>query len=153
MSITQAHHTGYTVADIDRSITFYRDVLGFELIMQQEKSGGYLGEIVGYPDARVKMAHMRPPHGDHILELFQYLSPESRPARHEPKDIGTAHVCYLVSDLDGLYRRLRESGIDGFHSPPVEVDTGVNKGGKALYLRDPDGLLVELFQRATPPAS
>ena len=37
-----------------------------------------------------------------------------------------------------------------FVSPPVEVDTGINRGGLALYLRDPDGITVELFQ---PPAA
>ena len=45
-----------------------------------------------------------------------------------------------------LYERLRAAGVDSFFSPPVEVDTGANKGGFALYLRDPDGIILELFQ-------
>ncbi len=38
------------------------------------------------------------------------------------------------------------AGVDTFVSPPVEVDTGINTGGYGLYLRDPDGILVEIFQ-------
>jgi hypothetical protein len=54
-----------------------------------------------------------------------------------------------VDDLRALYERLVAAGVDTFFSAPVEVDTGVNRGGFALYLRDPDGIPVELFQ---PPA-
>ena len=52
------HHTGFTVSDLERSVGFYRDLLGFEVVMTQEKQGGYLGAIVGYPDVHVRMAHV-----------------------------------------------------------------------------------------------
>jgi catechol 2,3-dioxygenase-like lactoylglutathione lyase family enzyme len=64
------HHTGYTVDDLERSLSFYRDLLGMELVAAQEKRGGYLASIVGYPDAYVRMAHLRFPGGEHMLELF-----------------------------------------------------------------------------------
>ena len=65
------HHTGFTVADLERSLAFYRDLLGFEVVLEQEKQGGYLAAIVGYPDAHVRMAHVRAPASEHRLELFQ----------------------------------------------------------------------------------
>jgi catechol 2,3-dioxygenase-like lactoylglutathione lyase family enzyme len=141
------HHTGFTVTDLDRSIAFYRDRLGCELVMRQEKRGGYLAAIVGYPDAHVKMAHLRLRGGGHIIELFEYLSPAPEPVMPEPRRVGNAHVCFLVDDLRATYERLRAQGVD-FVSPPVEVDTGVNRGALGLYLRDPDGITVELLQRA-----
>ena len=116
------HHTGYTVSDLDRSVAFYRDLMGLEVIAQQEKQGGYLAAIVGYPDAHVKMAHLRAPASGHVLELFEYIAPEGEtPERIEPRDVGTAHLCFLV-------------------------DTGINTGGYGIYLRDPDGILLEIFQ-------
>jgi catechol 2,3-dioxygenase-like lactoylglutathione lyase family enzyme len=143
-------HTGLTVTDLERSIGFYRDELGFEVVMQQEKQGGYLGSIVGYPEAHVLMAHLALPGSAHRIELFQYLEPASAQRTTEPRDVGVTHVCLIVEDIQGLYGRLRASGGCSFLSPPVEVDTGANRGGSALYLRDPDGILVELFQ---PPPS
>ena len=141
------HHTGYTVSDLDRSLEFYRDLLGLEVIATQEKEAGYLAAIVGYPDAHVRMAHLRVAGSEHVVELFEYLAPAgARPGSLEPRDVGTSHLCLLVDDLPSLYRRLREAGVDTFVSPPVEVDTGINTGGYALYLRDPDGIPVELFQ-------
>ena len=144
------HHTCYTVSDLDRSVAFYRDLLGCEVLVEQEKEGGYLAAIVGYPDAHVRMAHLRVPGAEHVIELFEYLTPAGTRADVEPRNVGASHLCFLVDDLPALYEQLREKGVDSFVSPPVEVDTGVNKGGYALYLRDPDGISVELFQ---PPAT
>ena len=143
-------HFSFTVSDMERSVAFYRDLLGCELMAEQEKEGGYLAAIVGYPDAHVRMAHLRVPGGEHVIELFEYLAPAGTRADVEPGNVGASHLCFLVEDLPALYEQLREEGVDSFVSPPVEVDTGVNKGGYALYLRDPDGISVELFQ---PPAT
>lgn len=144
------HHTGYTVSDLDRSLVFYRDVLGCEVIATQEKEGGYLAAIVGYPDAHVRMAHLRIPGGEHVLELFQYLAPPGETADVEPRNVGASHICFVVDDLATVYERLSSSGVTSFVSPPVEVDTGINRGGFGLYLRDPDGITVELFQPPRP---
>jgi catechol 2,3-dioxygenase-like lactoylglutathione lyase family enzyme len=149
-AVRRLHHTCYTVFDLDRSVAFYRDLLGCEVIAEQEKEGGYLAAIVGYPDAHVRMAHLRVPGAEHVIELFEYLAPAGTRADVEPRNVGASHLCFLVDDLPALYEELRAKGVDSFASPPVEVDTGVNKGGYALYLRDPDGISVELFQ---PPAT
>ena len=143
------HHTGFTVSDLDRSLGFYQGLLGLELVARQEKQGGYLGEIVGYPDCYVKMAHLRVPGSSHVVELFEYVVPQGeRPGRFEPPNVGTAHLCLLTEDLPALYEHLVAQGVDTFVSPPVLVDTGINTGGYGVYLRDPDGIVVELFQAA-----
>jgi catechol 2,3-dioxygenase-like lactoylglutathione lyase family enzyme len=139
------HHTGYTVEDLDRSVAFYRDLLGCELLGIQERQGGYLAAVVGYPDAHVRMAHLRSGDSAHIIELFEYVAPEPGTLELEPRKVGTAHLCFLVKDLDATYARLLAAGVE-FISAPVDVDTGANAGGRALYLRDPDGIPMELFQ-------
>ena len=86
-----------------------------------------------------------------MVELFEYFAPEgAHPGRIEPRDVGTAHLCFVVDDLPAVYERLRAAGVDTFVSPPVVVDTGINTGGYGLYLRDPDGIVVEIFQ---PPVT
>jgi catechol 2,3-dioxygenase-like lactoylglutathione lyase family enzyme len=141
-------HIGITVTDLERSIGFYTSILECSIVMRQEKEGGYLAAIVGYPDAHVLMTHLQPPGGGPRIELFQYLVPESEVRDLEPLNVGNAHICFVVEDLAALYERLVEKGISTI-SPPVEVDTGVNTGGWSLYLYDPDGITLELFQRST----
>jgi lactoylglutathione lyase len=145
--IGRVHHTGFTVRDLDRSVAFYRDLLGCSVVFEQEKTGGYLAEIVGYPEASVRMAHLRAPSGDLVIELFQYLRPATLDADPEPARIGNAHLCFLLADLESTYERLSAAGVD-FFSAPVDVDTGANAGGRGVYLHDPDGITIELFQPA-----
>lgn len=143
--IGTVHHVGVTVSDLDTSMAFYRDVLGCTVVMEQERQGGYLAAIVGYPDAHVRMAHLHDPSGRLIIELFEYVAPVPLAADLEPRRIGNAHLCFLVPDLDAVYERLIASDVSTF-SPPIEVNAGANRGGKALYLRDPDGITLELFE-------
>lgn len=145
------HHTGLTVRDLEASLRFYRDLLGMEVLFEAEREGGYFAAIVGYPDAHVRMAHLNFPGGEHRLEIFQYLVPPSRGDAGEPRDVGITHVCLAVPDIAPLYERLLAAQAP-FLSPPVLVDEGVNAGGFGVYLRDPDGILVELFQPPLPEA-
>jgi catechol 2,3-dioxygenase-like lactoylglutathione lyase family enzyme len=140
------HHAGLTVRDLNRSLAFYRDLLGMDVVFEQEKRGGYLAEIVGYEDAHVRMAHLAFPGDTQRIELFQYLEPAGGGQAGEPRDVGITHVCVLVEDLHALHARLREAGVE-FYSDPVLIDTGANAGGYGVYLRDPDGITLELFQR------
>jgi len=137
------HHTGLTVADLDRSLRFWRDAMGMEVLFQQEKAGGYLEAIVGEPGAHVRMAHLAFGGEGPRIELFQYLAPSGGQHLSRPADVGFAHVCVACDDLDERLERLIAAGGRPF-SKPVEVDTGVNKGGRSVYLRDPDGHVVEL---------
>ena len=93
------HHTGLTVADLERSLRFWRDAMGMDVLFQQEKDRGYLEAIVGEPGAHVRMAHLAFGGEGPRIELFQYLAPSGgqhrlRPA--EPDEIASA-VSYLVS--------------------------------------------------------
>lgn len=143
------HHTGLTVADLDRSLHFWRDAMGMEELFQQEKAGGYLEAIVGEPGAHVRMAHLAFGGEGPRIELFQYLAPSGGQHRLRPADQGFVHICVACDDLDERLERLTAAGGTPF-SKPVEIDTGVNRGGRGVYLRDPDGHVVELFER--PPA-
>ena len=143
------HHTGLTVSDLERSLHFWRDAMGMEVLFQQEKAGGYLEAIVGEPGAHVLMAHLAFGGEGPRIELFQYLAPGGGRHFSRPADQGFAHVCVACDDLGEWLERLIAAGGTPF-SEPVEIDTGVNRGGRGVYLRDPDGHVVELFER--PPA-
>ena len=140
-------HTGLTVSDLDRSLAFWRDALGMQVVMSQEKQGGYLEAIVREHGAHVRMAHLAFEPGGPCIELFQYLAPAGGRAALRPADVGFSHVCILCDDVEALLERLVATGGEPF-TGVVEVDTGANAGGRCVYLRDPDGHVVELFSRA-----
>jgi catechol 2,3-dioxygenase-like lactoylglutathione lyase family enzyme len=141
------HHTSYTVSDLERSLGFYVDLLGCKLIWQREIREAYFGAIVGFPGCVVKAAHLRIPGSDHVLELFEYMSPRGEAVEMGTNHPGSSHMCFLVDDLAVVYQELQSKGVQ-FRSEPVEIDAGVNRGAYCVYLLDPDGIAIELLQRA-----
>jgi catechol 2,3-dioxygenase-like lactoylglutathione lyase family enzyme len=151
-AIQGVHHTSFTIADLDRSVAFFRDILGLELLFIREVRDAYFGRIVGFPGCAVKAALLRVPGSNYHVELFQYLQPAGETYRPRPCDPGSCHLSFLVGDLPGLYRQLVSKGVN-FASEPVLIEAGPNKGGYGVYLRDPNDILIEFFQpprRNTP---
>src|SRR5262245_4001828 len=115
--IVGAHHTSFTVADLDRSVAFFRDRLGLTVVTLREIHDGYFGRIVGLPGCRVRAAMLRVPGSEHHVELFEYLTPPGHAFTPRPCDPGSAHLSLLVDDLSELYERLRPEGVDFVGEP------------------------------------
>ena len=147
MGITGAHHTCYTVKEMTRSLAFYKELLGFEIVHERPAvTTEYFRAIIGFPDGVVHAVLLSIPGTDHHLELFQYKIPAGVSQDLSPNNPGSSHIAYFVDDLEALYKKLKGAGVEGFVSEPVYLDQGPNKGGWALYLMDPDGIPLELFQ-------
>lgn len=145
--ITRAHHTGFTVASLERSLAFYRDILGFELAFQWNPQASYIAELVGYPSVDLHGAILRLPGTDVCLELLEYRNIEQKTVDMGNGNIGNGHIAFNVDNLLELYEELKARGVKSV-SPPVTPTIGPNKGGKAVYLIDPDGFRVELIESA-----
>jgi catechol 2,3-dioxygenase-like lactoylglutathione lyase family enzyme len=143
MDIKGVDHTGFSVVDLDRSLEFYLG-LGCEIVWQREITDEYFRRIVGIPDCVVRAAHLRVPGSTHVIELFQY-TPQNAARGLAPNDPGHAHLAFIVDDLRTAHRVLSERGVR-FTSEPVEITAGANKGGWGVYMVDPDGITLELFQ-------
>jgi catechol 2,3-dioxygenase-like lactoylglutathione lyase family enzyme len=148
MKVESMYHVGFTVSDIERSIAFYRDVLGMTLYKRQQGTADYLATITGFPGVRLEVALLRTPDGSGMLELLQYLSHPAAGTDRETNRPGNGHLCFKVSDIRDACEELRRREVR-LVSAPVEITAGVHRGGYGVYLRDPDGFTVELFQ---PPA-
>jgi lactoylglutathione lyase len=140
------NHTGLQVRDVERSIAFYRDLIGLELLARRESRADYVAEVVGYPGAVLQMAWLRHPSGGPVIELLEYVEPKGTPIDTSTPNPGTAHVCFSVRNIHATYERLKGAGVK-FKSPrPVAITQGINRGGYAIYFTDPDGITLELLQ-------
>jgi catechol 2,3-dioxygenase-like lactoylglutathione lyase family enzyme len=142
-------HASFTVSDIDRSIQFYRDELGLELVHEQEQANEYTRTFVGYPDAHLRIAQFAirgeaQPLSGHVIELVQYVAPKGDPVHPERYQPGAAHLAFQVDDTPALYARLNARGVC-FISEPVVITNGINAGGTTVYLEDPDGNTLEFL--------
>ena len=141
------HHLGITVSDIERSISFYRDTLGMELIGRRAKvAADYVAQQTGYADVELSVASFRvSPDSRQSLEVVQYLNHTGQPSDPATNRPGTTHLCLLVDDLRVCYAELKGKNVH-FKSAPVAITSGPNNGGLVVYFFDPDGYTLELFQ-------
>lgn len=142
MTITKIRHTGIVVADMQRSLPFYRDLLGLEVWADFHDESPYVQAVTGVEGAKVWMVKLKA--GDGVsIELLQYLShPQDVPVAVRACDVGCNHVALQVDDLDSLYKKLSAAGIE-FHTPPALSPDG---SAKVTYCRDPEGVILELVE-------
>ena len=150
--IMSADHTGITVSNLERSLAFWRDVLGFEFSHTAHQKGELAEEITGVEGAEIKLAVLRTP-GAHKIELLEYLAPPDRKRTNlRPCDVGSVHVALLVEDLNAALDRIALSGWRTAGQPQI-LTKGPNAGKRVVYVRDPDGTTIELMQIAKPGSS
>ena len=141
-TITNILHTGISTTDIDRSIHFYRDLMGMELTYDVRKFKGEVYDLMfQFKGTYGKAATLT--QGDFNIELFEFENPKPQPRKDlrpvfEP---GIYHTCFQVPDVQREYERLRDAGVY-FHTPPYRVDGE----GIVTYGRDPDGNIVEIVE-------
>lgn len=143
----------FTVTDLERTVTFYRDVIGMRVVTRKHRRGHDLGtalfgeEAAGRratsPAAEILIADMEL--GDVRVEFIQYLDPPARPYPGDPSVAGSAHIAILTEDIEGEYRRLSTAGVR-FHTPVRTVHDPGRPVWKWCYFRDPDGICVELVE-------
>jgi catechol 2,3-dioxygenase-like lactoylglutathione lyase family enzyme len=142
--IIAADHTGITVVNLERSLAFWRDVLGFELSHRPHQTVELASEITGVPGAEISIAVLKG-YG-HKIELLEYLAPPNR--KHvdlRPCDVGSVHVALLVDDLDAVLNAIATSGWKAAGKPQT-LKRGPNSGKRVVYVRDPDGTTIEFMQ-------
>ena len=147
MKLEWLNHTGFVVSDMERSLAFYRDMLGLKEEMNAVREGPGISEIVGYPDAKLHIVYLGTGDLKHSVELIQYLNPPGgNIAPTERNAVGATHLGIVVDDLDAIYEDLSAKGAE-FLGSPVHRESNIY-GRKVVYLKDPDGNWLELLEGA-----
>lgn len=141
MGVTKVNHTGISVSDMERSLVFYRDVLGLDPVMDLdvERHAG-LDAVVGMTDTVGRVVMLAA--GDGLVELWCYENPVGRPLPndYQPADRGVTHVALQVEDVDAMHRRVVDAG---FRAKSKPVDLGIHK---TCYVHGPDDEIIELLE-------
>ncbi len=134
------HHTAISTVDLERSLAFYRDLLGFEMMLDWRWPEGTanMNRTQALAESAGRVVLLKA--GNAMLELFEYATPtpKGRDADRQLCDHGLTHFCLDVDDIEKEYERLKAAGMP-FHCPPVDYGTV-----KTTYGRDPDGNVIEL---------
>ena len=140
--MTHIRHIGIVVSDLERSLSFYRDVFGLEVTWDRVESGPALDSQLGLRDAEVRTVKMRGQDNTQI-ELLSFRRPDcdSGPAGTLTRR-GLTHIALAVADADVAYGRLESMDYE-VNSPPTQSADG---GAKVFFCTDPDGVFLEVVQ-------
>lgn len=123
-------HAGMTVADLDRTIAFYCDLIGLRLVLRKPQKAGELAFL----DA-----------GGGMLEIVGQPG-VARSKDVEPGAAGVRHLTFAVTDVDALVATLDAAGVEIIERPRDAYNTELIR--RVAFCRDPDGIIVELIERA-----
>lgn len=144
-SIIKANHTGFTVSDLNKASAFFRDALGFRLTAPVFQAGPAVECMTGVVGAEVEIIFAIGP--GCVVELMRYHAPAGhREYNLRPCDTGFSHIAFEVENIDEIAPRMRAAGATPIGEPQV-VPAGPRKGGRNLYVRGPDNIVIE-FQQA-----
>ena len=146
------NHSGFVVQDIDLMVAFYRDTLGWSVMNEIESGAPPEGDHTGIAGARRTLVFVGKPEGDHALELVHFIDPPSPGGHLDRHQLGAAHICFNVTDLEALHQELSSKGVR-FVTEPIMTDTpeGLRRG--ICYAQDPEGNYVEFIQPPTASSS
>jgi len=139
--IKDIRHIGIVVVDLEISLCFYRDLLGFRIAKQMEEKGDYIDNILSLQNVKVTTVKMTSPSGQ-MIELLKYHSHPAEQKQRKICEIGISHIACTVDDLDMEYERLKEKGIK-FNSLPQLSPDGY---AKVAFCSAPEGTLIELVE-------
>ena len=110
-------HTGFIVKDIDKSVAFFKEVIGLEVAREIEREGDAPSQLLGYDDMHYKAALLNMG-GGHKLELIQYMNPEPSDRPTEERNVlGASHLAFMVDDMQTTFERIISSGGQKLNAP------------------------------------
>lgn len=147
MSVSRIHHVGVTVADADRSLRFYRDLLGLRVLGDSRLTRPDIAALLGVDEIDLRVVDLDSGDG-RIVELLEYVTPRGHRVEYTSRDGGTGHIALQVRGLDAIAAGIEAAGgaVISRHAITAGDATGIFAGARLLYVRDPDGMILELVE-------
>lgn len=144
--VTGVGNFSHIVANLDKSLEFYRDVLGLELAAPPRPFDGNpaIMKLSDTPGAQSRYVQLRVPGSAIGVEIIEYKDIDRKPAHPRFQDPGAANLTLQVRDLDAVVARAKKAGV---HVLTASGAPAANRGGMYIFLRDDDGFVVELSRQ------
>ncbi len=140
--ILATRHTGIVVQDLERCLSFWRDVMGLQVVADFWETGEFIDTVQDLAGVRLHMIKLAAPDGTLVELLKDEAHPTPPPEFNRLCNRGIRHIAFSVADVAESWRILRENGCETVSAPVTSPD------GKArlFFGRDPEGNLLEIVQ-------
>lgn len=148
-------HIIHSVADLDKAIPLYHDVLGLEYRdpLRPRVPIPFLHNHSDNTEAQFRVAIFKIPGADYGILLSEFTNVERTPVRANAWNPGTAQVIFLVRDIDKVDAALKRAGVSTLNASgkPIPISPLAGRT-RALFARDADGYILG-FEQASPVSS
>lgn len=136
------------VADLEKSLAFYNDLLGQTPAAQTPAWGAdpALVNFLGVPGAQVRVGNVRIPGSALRVEIVDFKDIDRKPVRPRLQDPGAVRLILIVRNVDTLLAHLKEKGVSVVTAGGSPVTLSAPSKARAVVVKDPDGFFVELLQ-------
>ena len=138
--MAELFHVGLTVKNLERSLAFYRDVVGMKEGERLEVKSKAFDTLTNNPGAQLKVAHLTA--GPFMLQLIEYAAAGGTTLDLHHNNVGSPHMSFYVSDIEAKYREVQQRGEVKITSGLVQIAPTM----RSFYTEDPDGVPVEFLQ-------
>jgi catechol-2,3-dioxygenase len=140
--ITNIRHTGITVHNLQKTMDFFIDVLGFKLKKKMNEHGSYIDNMLGLEKVKVTTAKLKAPDGS-LIELLKFKNyKDKKKWSGKIYSTGLTHMAFSVKNLDKSYKILSKKGVV-FNAPPQLSPDGF---AKVTFCKGPENLFIELVE-------
>ena len=140
--IEEIRHIGIVAEEIDRSISFYREYLGFEIEKDAHEQGPFIDKILGLQGARLRTVKMKAPTSPVMVELIDYLNGDAVPGDNRINRIGPTHFAVTVEAIDDKYTAMKSRGVSFISGPENSPDNYA----RVAFCRAPEGTYIEMVE-------
>ena len=140
--IKEIRHFGIVVKNMKKSLWFYKDLLGLDIVSEMDCYGNYVDNMLKLDNVRIEIVKLSANNGITQIELLEYKSHPKELLKREINDLGPSHVTFTVNDLDKCFKFLVSKEIKFNSSPQTSSDGNV----KVCFCHDPDNTPVELVE-------
>lgn len=145
MGAVAANHFSFTVSDAEQTAQYLEYTFGLQRLSIGPREPQAIREVTAVPDADIVIAYLQAVNVR--IELVQYLAPSQRETfRPRPCDLGFAHMAFDVQQFDAVIARAAEYGAHPIGGVAI-IDRGPNTGCRVTYLRNEDGITIELVEK------
>jgi catechol 2,3-dioxygenase-like lactoylglutathione lyase family enzyme len=143
MPITQFLHVSIGVSDPEKSVPFYRDILGFKLIAEIRYDKRGPAKVMGFKEADFTVWLMM--RDGFRLELIHFDHPKSEPLKERPRtnSLGVSHLTVGIEDPEKTMAELKARGVKVWDHTVGNFEE--NAPGFMFLFEDPDGFLIEAY--------
>lgn len=145
--VTKVEAIGITVKEMDRSLKFYTEVIGFKKISDNEYKGAEFEKLEGVFGLNTRVVRLQL--GDEFIELTDYLTTGGRSIPEDAKsnDLSFQHIAIVVSDMDKAFEQVKKHNVEFVSTSPQTLPKSIPAadGIKAFYFHDPDNHNLELI--------